>query len=69
MKLCQNDIFHKSRSSFKLGHVGLKSRSLGQNLKNCVHYRGHSFDQTFKNFVSILILINSRSGLKVDYIG
>ena len=34
-----------SRSSSKLGHVGSKTRSLGQILeKNCVHSRGHSFD-------------------------
>ena len=37
-----------SRSSSKLGHVGLKTRSLGQILeKPCVHSRGHSFDHKF----------------------
>ena len=35
----------KLRSSSKLGHVGSKTRSLGQILgKPCVHSRGHSFD-------------------------
>ena len=34
-----------SRSSLKLGHVGSKTRLLGQILgKPCVHSRGHSFD-------------------------
>ena len=34
-----------SRSSSKLGHVGSKTRSLGQILeKRCLHFRGHSFD-------------------------
>ena len=37
-----------SRSSSKLGHVGSKTRSLGQILeKPCVHSRGHSFDSKF----------------------
>ena len=34
-----------SRSSSKMGHVGSKTRSLGQIIeKPCVHSRGHSFD-------------------------
>ena len=37
-----------SRSSLKLGHVGSKTRSIGQILKKpCVHSRGHSFDLKF----------------------
>ena len=37
-----------SRSSLKLGHVGSKTRSLGQILeKPCVHSRGYSFDLKF----------------------
>ena len=37
-----------SRSSSKLGHVGSKTRSLGQILeKPCVHSRGHRFDRKF----------------------
>ena len=35
-----------SRSSLTLGHVGSKTRSLGQILeKPCVDFRGHSFDE------------------------
>ena len=35
-----------SRSSSKMGHVGSKTRSLGQILeKPCVHSRRHRFDQ------------------------
>ena len=34
-----------SRSGLKLGHVGSKTRSLGQILeKPCVHSRGQGFD-------------------------
>ena len=37
-----------SRPSSKLGHVGSKTRSLGQILeKPCVHSRGHRFDSKF----------------------
>ena len=37
-----------SRSSSKLGHVGSKTRSLGQILeKPCLHSRGHRFDHKF----------------------
>ena len=38
----------KSRPEFKLGHVGSKTRSLGQFLeKPCVLSRRHSFDPVF----------------------
>ena len=38
----------KSRPEFKMGHVGSKTRSLGQFLeKPCVLYRRHSFDPVF----------------------
>ena len=38
----------KSRPEFKMGHVGLKTRSLGQFLeKPCVLSRMHSFDPVF----------------------
>ena len=38
----------KSRSEFKMGHVGSKTRSLGQCLeKPCVLSRRHSFDPVF----------------------
>ena len=39
-----------SRSSSKLGHIGSKTRSLGQTLeKLCVHSRGHTFDTKHMN--------------------
>ena len=48
MKLCQTINRHKSRSNSKVGHVGSKTRSLGQIMKKpCAHYRGHSFDPKF----------------------
>ena len=38
----------KSRSEFKMGHVGSNTRSLGQVLeKTCVLSRRHSFDPVF----------------------
>ena len=44
-----------SRSNSKLGHVGSKTRSLGQILeKPCVHSRGHSFDPKFKKLCQIV---------------
>ena len=40
-----------SRSSSKLGHVGSKTRSLGQMLeKHCAHSRGHMLDSKFMKF-------------------
>ena len=48
MKLCQNINHHNVKSGLKLGHVGSKTRSLGQILeKPCVHSRGHRFDHKF----------------------
>ena len=59
-----------SRSSSKLGHVGSKSRTLGQILeKPCVHSNRHSFDPKFMKLVRMLIMIISRSGLKLDHVG
>ena len=48
MKLTKLLIIIISRSDLKLGHVGSKTRSLGQILeKPCVPSRGHSFDLKF----------------------
>ena len=63
-----------SRPSLKLGHVGSKTRSPGQILeKPCVHSRGHSFDHKFmklcQNYVRMLMIIISRSGLKLGHVG
>ena len=57
-----------SRSSSKLGHVGSKTRSLGQILeKLCVHSRGHSFDSEFMNFYQNTN--DHRSGSKLGNVG
>ena len=58
-----------SRSSLKLGHVGSKTRSLGQILeKPCVHPRGHSFDSKLTNYQNVKIII-SRSSSKLGHVG
>ena len=42
-----------SKSCLKVGHVGSKTRSLGQILeKPCVHSRGHRFDHKFTKNVN-----------------
>ena len=44
MKTDQNVCFDRNLMSMKIGHVGSKTRSLGQILeKPCVHSRGHIF--------------------------
>ena len=59
-----------SRSSSKLGHVGSKTRSLGQILeKPCVHSKRHSFDPQFMKLCQIVIIIISRSSLKLGHVG
>ena len=59
-----------SRSDLKLGHVGSKTRSLGQiSEKTCVHSGGHSFDSKVMYFVRMLIIIISRSSLKLGHGG
>ena len=48
MKFARMLIIIMSRSSSKLGHVGSKTRSLGQILeKPCVHSRGLRYDHKF----------------------
>ena len=61
-----------SRSSSILGHVGSKTRSLGQILrKPCVHSKRHSFDPKFMKLCQIvnqLIIIISRPSLKLGHV-
>ena len=65
------------RSSLKLGHVGSKTRSLGQILeKPCVHSKRHSFHPKFMKLCQnvnhhnrLLIIIISRSSLKLGQVG
>ena len=41
-------IWMKSETNLKMGHVGSKTRSLGQMLgKLCIHSRGHTFSPAF----------------------
>ena len=59
-----------SRSSSKLGHVGSKTRSLGQILeKPCEHSRGHNFDSKFMNIIRMLMIIISRSRSELGHVG
>ena len=59
-----------SRSPFKLGHVGSKTRSLGQILeKPCVHSKGHRFDHKFMKLCQNVNHCKSRSDLKVGHVG
>ena len=62
-----------SRSNLNLGHVGSKTRSPGQILeKHCVHTRGHRFDHKFMklyHYIRMLIVIMSRSDLKLGHVG
>ena len=59
-----------SKSDLKLGHVGSKTRSLGQILeKPCAHSRGPVLIQRSRNFVRMLFIIVSRSSLKLGHGG
>ena len=59
-----------SRSGSKLGHVGSKTRLLGQiSEKPCEHSRGHSFDSSSQNFIRMLTIIILRSSLKLGHVG
>ena len=59
-----------SRSSLKLGHVGSKTRSLGQILEKLVYtLEGTVSIQSSRNFIRMLIIIISRSSLKLGYVG
>ena len=62
----------KSRPEFKMGHVGSKTRSLGQFLeKPCVLSRRHSFDPVFmklcqNDFLSLNKRLSRRAMLSDD---
>ena len=58
-----------SRSSSKLGHVGSKTRSLGQILeKPSVHSEGTVLIQSSRNCIRMLLIIISRSSLKPGHV-
>ena len=58
-------ILIKCRSGSQLGHVGSKTRSLGQLLekKPCVHFRGQSFDS---KFIKLCQNVNPYKRTRVD---
>ena len=59
-----------SRSSLKLGHVGSKTRSLGQIIeKPCVHSRGHSLDPNFMTLYQNYSAHKSKSSSKLGHVG
>jgi nicotinamide riboside kinase len=59
-----------SRSSSNLGHVGFKSRSLGQITKNLVNTLETTFlNQSSWNFVRMIVLMKSRSSLNLGHVG
>ena len=63
-------IMKMSRSGLKLGHVGSKTRSLGQILeKPFVYFRGQSFDSKVLKLIRMLMIKISRSSLKLGYGG
>ena len=56
-----------SWSNSKLGHVGSKTRLLGQILeKPFIHSRGHIFDS---KLIRMLMIIISRSNSKLGHVG
>ena len=57
----------KSRISLKLGHVGLKTRSLGQILeKLCVRSRGHIFSPILMKLGQNVCLDKISNEFKID---
>ena len=60
----------KARSSSNMGHVYLKTRSLGQIIeKPCDHARDHIYSQIFMELAQMIASINSWSSLNMDYVG
>ena len=60
----------KSRPDFNLGHVELRTRSLGQILENPpVHSRGHNLIQSSGNLVRNFIYMTSWPCLKLGCVG
>ena len=58
------------RSSSTLGHVGSKTRSLGQILeKPCVHSRGTVLIQSSRNIIRMLMIIIPWSSSTLGYVG
>ena len=63
-------IIIKSWPDLKMGHVTLKTRSLGQSLeKPCVLSRRHSFDPIFMKLCLNVRFIKSRPEFKMGHVG
>ena len=60
----------KLRSSSKLGHVGSKTKLLGQilEIKTFVHSRGHSFDPKLMKLCQNVNSHKSRSSSKLSHV-
>ena len=70
MKLGQNIVWMKSRTSLKIKYVGSKTRSLGQILeKPCVRSRGQIFSLIIMKLGQNIVLITSRMTLKMSHVG
>ena len=62
-------ILMKSRSSSKLGHVGLKTRLLDNILRKlCLHSGGHSLEQRFMKLCQNFNSHKSKSGSKLGHV-
>ena len=58
------------KSNLKLGHVGSKTRSLGQTLdKPCVHSRGHRLEQKSMKLCQTVKFHKSKSSSKLSHVG
>ena len=63
-------VLMKSRTSFKMGHVGSKARSLGQILeKPSVCSRGHIFSPIIMKIGQNVCLDKSQMSLKMGHVG
>ena len=59
----------KSRAKLKMGHVGSKTRSLGQLLENpCVCFRGHIFSSILMKLGRMFALMKSQMSLKLGHV-
>ena len=59
----------KSRTILKMGHVGSKTRSLGQiSEKPCVRFRGYIFSPIIMK-LRMFVLMKSWTNLKMGHVG
>ena len=59
----------KSQTSMKMGHVGSKTRSMGQILKKPrVRSRGNIFSPIIMKLLTMFVLMKSRTSLKIGHV-